>query len=57
FTQKPYLRGPDGYGGVYPGGAHFGLVDGSVRFISDNIDPALIESLTTIQGGEVLGEF
>lgn len=57
FTQKPYLRGPDGYGGVYPGGAHFGLGDGSVRFISDNIDPRLIEGMTTIQGSEILGDF
>ncbi|MDZ4685670.1 MAG: DUF1559 domain-containing protein, partial [Planctomycetaceae bacterium] len=57
FTQKPYLGGPDGYGGVYPGGAHFGLGDGSVRFFSDKIDPALMEALTTIQGGERVGEF
>jgi hypothetical protein len=31
--------------------------DGSVRFVSQNIDPELLEKLTTIQGGEAIGDF
>jgi hypothetical protein len=57
FVEKPYLGGPDGWGGNHVGGAHFGLADGSVRFISQNIDPKTLEALVTIQGGEAIGEF
>ncbi len=39
------------------GGAHFGLADGSVRFVSENINLAVQRSLGTIQGREVVGEF
>ncbi len=57
LTVKPYIKGPDGFGGAHVGGAHFVLADGSVRFISENIDAQVMEALTTIQGGEVLGDF
>jgi hypothetical protein len=57
LTAKPYINGPDGIGGPYPGGCHMGLCDGSVRFISENIDPEVLEALTTISGGEVIGDF
>lgn len=36
------------------GGAHFCFTDGSVQFVNDNIDQALLESLATRAGGEVL---
>ncbi|MEP3479130.1 MAG: DUF1559 domain-containing protein [Fuerstiella sp.] len=39
------------------GGAQFCLGDGSVRFVSENIDDGLYKSLSTIQNGEVTGEF
>lgn len=39
------------------GGANFLLCDGSVRFVSENIDEALYHSLATRAGGEVVGEF
>lgn len=57
FTKKPYLNGPDGIGGPYKGGVNFALCDGSVRFISENVDPSVIEALTTIRGGEVVGDY
>ncbi|QDU38808.1 hypothetical protein Mal4_31380 [Maioricimonas rarisocia] len=52
FTTKPYINGPDGIGGPYPGGCNMGLGDGAVRFISEDIDPSVIEAMTTINGRE-----
>lgn len=39
------------------GGAHILLCDGSVRFVSNNIDFNLFRSLASKAGGEVVGEF
>ncbi|MEQ9407247.1 MAG: DUF1559 domain-containing protein [Fuerstiella sp.] len=39
------------------GGVHLGLGDGSIRFVSENLDRGLFQALGTRQGGEVLGEF
>lgn len=66
INYQPYFQG-----GVFPnsigqnwgpssqheGGAHHLLCDGSVRFISENIDVVLYDGLTTRNGGEVVGEF
>lgn len=41
----------------HEGGAQFTLGDGSVRFISQNIDQGVFQGLGTIKGREVLGEF
>ncbi|QDV50307.1 DUF1559 domain-containing protein [Gimesia fumaroli] len=38
----------------HPGGAHFAMVDGSVHFISENINSDLYKSLSTRAGGEVV---
>lgn len=57
FTQQPYINGPDGIGGPFRGGCQFLLCDGSVRFVSENIDPTVMEKLATIQGGELVDEF
>lgn len=45
------------FGSYHIGGAHFGMADGSVRFISENIDLNLYQALATIRGGEQVGEF
>lgn len=45
------------FGSYHVGGAHFTLCDGSVRFISENIDLATYQGLGSRSGGEVLGEF
>ena len=42
---------------LHVGGAHVGLCDGSVRFISENIDHVAWQSLSTRAGGEVVGDF
>lgn len=52
LTQQPYIGGPDGIGGISVGGANVGMGDGSVRFISDKVDPKVMEALSTIAGGE-----
>lgn len=57
FTQKPYINGPDGIGGPHTGGVNVLFADGSVQFVSENIDPKVLEALATKAGGEVIGEF
>ena len=57
LTKKPYINGPDGLGGVAKGGMNVLFADGSVRFISENINPTVLEALMTIAGGEVVGDF
>ena len=37
----------------HPGGCNFVMVDGSVRFVDDSIDAALLDALATRSGGEV----
>lgn len=41
----------------HTGGAHHLMGDGSVRFISENINVNTYNALTTRKGGEVVGEF
>ena len=42
-------------GSLHPGGAMFGFSDGSVRFISENIDSQTFQDLGSRAGHEVLG--
>jgi prepilin-type processing-associated H-X9-DG protein len=37
----------------HPGGATFGLADGSTRFLTDSIDVTIYRELATISGGEM----
>lgn len=41
----------------HTGGVHLALVDGSIRFISDNINTATFQAIGTIGGNETIGEF
>ena len=42
-----------GWGALHPGGLHFTLCDGSVQFISENVDMVLLANLATIAGEEL----
>jgi prepilin-type processing-associated H-X9-DG protein len=57
LTVKPYINGPDGLGGIHRGGMNVLMLDGSVRFVSESINPEIMEALVTIAGGEVIGDF
>jgi prepilin-type N-terminal cleavage/methylation domain-containing protein len=46
-----------GFGSPHMGGAHFVLGDGSVRFISQNINPATFQNLANRNDGELPAEF
>jgi hypothetical protein len=46
-----------GFNSRHVGGGHFALLDGSARFVSENIDINLYRAAGTVSGGEVQGEF
>ncbi len=52
LTRPPYVNGPDGFGSGQPDGMLAGMVDGSVRFISKDVDPRVLELMATARGGE-----
>jgi prepilin-type N-terminal cleavage/methylation domain-containing protein/prepilin-type processing-associated H-X9-DG protein len=43
-----------GFRSKHPGGAHFGLADGSVRFVADSIDNVFYRTSCTRDGGEAV---
>jgi len=45
------------FGSNHTGGAQFLLGDGTVRFVSENIDFNIYRALATRGEGEVIGEF
>jgi prepilin-type N-terminal cleavage/methylation domain-containing protein/prepilin-type processing-associated H-X9-DG protein len=48
---------PDTFNSKHPAGANFLFGDGSIHFLSSNIDPVTYQALCTIAGGEVLGQW
>jgi prepilin-type processing-associated H-X9-DG protein len=46
-----------GFKSRHEGGAHFLLCDGSVRFLTENINYALYQRLGDRRDGEIIGEF
>jgi prepilin-type processing-associated H-X9-DG protein len=44
------------FASLHPGGANFLMTDGAVRFVSQTIDFRVYQALSTIQGGEVVGD-
>ncbi len=46
-----------GYNSWHNSGANFGFGDGSVKFLSQNIDMKVYYAIATIDGGEIVSEF
>jgi prepilin-type processing-associated H-X9-DG protein len=40
----------ESFGSLHPGGCHFVFCDGGVRFVYDNVDPGVMNSLATRAG-------
>ncbi len=57
LTQEPYINGIDGIGGPSPGGCQMLLGDGSVRFVSESVDPEVMRRMSTMAGGKPVGDF
>jgi prepilin-type N-terminal cleavage/methylation domain-containing protein/prepilin-type processing-associated H-X9-DG protein len=61
FNSERLINGTDEwitFRSDHPGGVQFAMVDGSVRFINDTLDMAVLNALATRAGGEPLtGEF
>lgn len=52
------IRGQtSGFGSLHVGGCHFLLGDGTVRYISENIDTTIYRNLGTINDGNPIGDF
>jgi len=51
--EGEYYGSPEqSFSSYHPGGCHFAMADGSVHFITENIDPDILAALTTRRGGE-----
>jgi hypothetical protein len=54
LTKAPYVNGPDGFGSGQPDGMLVGMADGSVRFVSKDVSPQVLEQLAAIHGHDSL---
>ncbi len=59
FNGTPFGAITQKYGpsSLHTGGVHHLMGDGTVRFLSENLDYLLYDALVTRNGGEVIGEF
>jgi prepilin-type processing-associated H-X9-DG protein len=53
-AELPYVGPGCQFGGLHPNGMYVAFVDGSVRFVSDTINPRFLEASSTVAGGETL---
>ncbi len=60
LNYKPFPPDPAtwwdmrGFRSEHPGGAHFCYVDGSVRFLGENVQLQVYRAISTIEGGEIV---
>lgn len=50
-------KSSQGFGSPFYRGSQFLMTDGTVRFISENIDPQVLKAISTPDGGEPVGDF
>jgi len=50
-ANSPFLGFGRPFGGCHPGGMYASMVDGSVQFIKETIEPAIFQSMLTRAGG------
>ncbi|MHC4875771.1 MAG: DUF1559 family PulG-like putative transporter [Planctomycetota bacterium] len=56
-ANAPWMTGiVERFWSWHDGGAHFTLVDGSVRFLSNSLDLKVLKAISTRDGGEDVGE-
>ena len=53
-SKPPYIGKRGQFGGNHRGGANVLMADGSVKFLSDTVNPHFFEAISTISGGEVM---
>jgi prepilin-type processing-associated H-X9-DG protein len=53
-TNQPYIGKGRQLGGNHAGEANVLMADGSIKFISESINPKILEALSTMAGGEKL---
>jgi hypothetical protein len=56
-APAPAPNAVGGFGSHHAGGAHFLIGDGSVRFLSQNIDRAMYQAMGNRASGELIGDF
>uniref|UniRef100_A0A7C2JXK0 DUF1559 domain-containing protein n=1 Tax=Schlesneria paludicola TaxID=360056 RepID=A0A7C2JXK0_9PLAN len=57
MEEDPDPKAVGSFSSQHVGGGHFGMCDGSVRFISENIQPTLFQHLANRRDGELAGDF
>lgn len=57
INQNPPGTAAGLLGSLHVGGMQVAVADGSVRFLSENIDPEILQRLVEIADGELVGEF
>jgi hypothetical protein len=51
---SPWSVEENGFASYHPGGCHFALASGSVRFLNDSMDQAILQGLATRAGEEIV---
>jgi hypothetical protein len=51
FVEAPYINGPDGFGTGQSDGMFVLMADGSVKFLSSDIDPVVMRRMTAMSDG------